>query len=86
MIFLCICNPQNGFVEHFKGKGAKAFRANYLRLWDRAIKEALERDLLNDDYLLDQVVDLLTGLNMCAAAVPLGLLTCQLAQVLVKDQ
>lgn len=55
---------QDGWADHFKAKGGKAFKANYLKLWDRVLSEGLSRDLLYDDYLLDQIVHLLTGLNM----------------------
>lgn len=55
---------QSGWVDHVKGKGAKGFKANYLHFWERALREGLDRELLYDNYLLDHVVHLLTGLNM----------------------
>ena len=51
-------------MDNIKSKGSKSFKANYLHFWERALREGLDRELLYDDYLLDQVVHLLTGLNM----------------------
>ena len=44
-------------------QGGKHFRASYLELWDRIVRECQAQEALDDDYLLDKVTTLIIGLN-----------------------
>lgn len=44
-------------------QGGKHFRASYLELWDRIVRECQAQEVLDDDYLLDKVTTLIIGLN-----------------------
>ena len=46
-------------------QGGKHFRASYLELWDRIVRECQAQEALDDDYLLDKVTTLIIGLNWC---------------------
>ncbi|EFN51942.1 hypothetical protein CHLNCDRAFT_139605, partial [Chlorella variabilis] len=57
---------EEGLEDHWRGTKAasKSFRANYLELWDKVVREAAAADVaLWDQYLLDKLASLLIALN-----------------------
>jgi hypothetical protein len=47
-------------------QGGKHFRASYVELWGRVVRECQAQEALADDYLLDHIQSFLTSLSWCA--------------------
>lgn len=54
---------QDGLEDHFKSKAGKSFKANYLELWDKIMRECQSAGILFDNYLLDKVSFLVIALS-----------------------
>ncbi|KAK9814838.1 hypothetical protein WJX72_012382 [[Myrmecia] bisecta] len=59
---------QDGYDDLFKAKGQRDhFKANYLEMWDKLVRECHTEEILFDEYLLEKVTHLVIGLN-CSVA------------------
>ena len=58
---------QAGLEDHFRSKAGKSFKANYLELWDKIMRECQSADLLFDNYLLDKISYLVIALSWCSS-------------------
>ena len=54
---------QDGLEDPFRSKAGKSFKANYLELWDKVMRECQSADVLFDNYLLDKLSDLIIALS-----------------------
>lgn len=54
---------QDGLEDYFKSKAGKGFKANYLELWGKVMRECQAAELMFDNYLLDKLSDWVIALS-----------------------